>query len=151
MFVTPLFRWRGQKDNSLTIIAADSKESHKTKIWSVPGSNWRPSACKADVITTTPTDQHGGQRQNYEKYLAERGFDPRTSGLWAQHASTAPLCYLQHGSATGLWKAPVKQNMTKKYKSCCQKWDSNPRPQKWTATWTQRLRPLGHPDSYHMK
>ena len=28
----------------------------------------------------------------------------------------------------------------------CQKWDSNPRPQKWTATWTQRLRPLGHPD-----
>ena len=26
------------------------------------------------------------------KILAERGFDPRTSGLWAQHASTAPLC-----------------------------------------------------------
>ena len=26
------------------------------------------------------------------KTLAERGFDPRTSGLWAQHASTAPLC-----------------------------------------------------------
>ena len=26
--------------------------------------------------------------------LAERGFDPRTSGLWAQHASTAPLCCL---------------------------------------------------------
>ena len=26
--------------------------------------------------------------------LAERGFDPRTSGLWAQHASTAPLCFL---------------------------------------------------------
>ena len=28
-----------------------------------------------------------------KKTLAERGFDPRTSGLWAQHASTAPLCY----------------------------------------------------------
>ena len=28
-----------------------------------------------------------------KKGLAERGFDPRTSGLWAQHASTAPLCY----------------------------------------------------------
>ena len=27
-----------------------------------------------------------------KKKLAERGFDPRTSGLWAQHASTAPLC-----------------------------------------------------------
>ena len=29
-----------------------------------------------------------------KKTLAERGFDPRTSGLWAQHASTAPLCLL---------------------------------------------------------
>ena len=29
-----------------------------------------------------------------EKFLAERGFDPRTSGLWAQHASSAPLCSL---------------------------------------------------------
>ena len=27
--------------------------------------------------------------------VAERGFDPRTSGLWAQHASTAPLCSQQ--------------------------------------------------------
>ena len=31
------------------------------------------------------------------KILAERGFDPRTSGLWAQHASTAPLCFRWHG------------------------------------------------------
>ena len=35
--------------------------------------------------------------------LAERGFDPRTSGLWAQHASTAPLCSdeprLRHSNA----------------------------------------------------
>ena len=29
---------------------------------------------------------------DYNIFLAERGFDPRTSGLWAQHASTAPLC-----------------------------------------------------------
>ena len=29
---------------------------------------------------------------NKKKYLAERSFDLRTSGLWAQHASTAPLC-----------------------------------------------------------
>ena len=26
------------------------------------------------------------------KKLAEDGFDPSTSGLWAQHAPTAPLC-----------------------------------------------------------
>ena len=25
-------------------------------------------------------------------YVAEGGFDPPTSGLWAQHASSAPLC-----------------------------------------------------------
>ena len=25
-------------------------------------------------------------------YVAESGFDPPTSGLWAQHASSAPLC-----------------------------------------------------------
>ena len=25
-------------------------------------------------------------------FLAESGFDPPTSGLWAQHASSAPLC-----------------------------------------------------------
>ena len=26
-------------------------------------------------------------------YVAEGGFDPPTSGLWAQHASSAPLCW----------------------------------------------------------
>ena len=31
--------------------------------------------------------------QSIERTIAERGFDPRTSELWAQHASTAPLCY----------------------------------------------------------
>ena len=30
--------------------------------------------------------------QNLKSQLAERSFDLRTSGLWAQHASTAPLC-----------------------------------------------------------
>ena len=46
----------------------------------MPGSNWRPSACKADVITTTPTDQHGGQKQNYEKYFSRAWF--RSTDLW---------------------------------------------------------------------
>jgi hypothetical protein len=32
------------------------------------------------------------EKKKKKKILAERGFDPRTSGLWAQHASTAPLC-----------------------------------------------------------
>ena len=29
-----------------------------------------------------------------KKKIAEDGFDPSTSGLWAQHAPTAPLCYV---------------------------------------------------------
>ncbi len=37
----------------------------------------------------------GVGRKN-EKNLAEDGFDPSTSGLWAQHAPTAPLCWLVH-------------------------------------------------------
>ena len=28
-----------------------------------------------------------------ERHIAEEGFDPPTSGLWAQHASAAPLCW----------------------------------------------------------
>ena len=29
------------------------------------------------------------------KTLAASGFDPPTSGLWAQHASTAPRCFVE--------------------------------------------------------
>ena len=29
-------------------------------------------------------------------FIAESGFDPPTSGLWAQHASSAPLCWMNH-------------------------------------------------------
>ena len=32
-------------------------------------------------------------KKNSEKKLAAKGFDPPTSELWAQHASTAPRCY----------------------------------------------------------
>ena len=100
-----------------------------------------------------------------QKTLAERSFDLRTSGLWAQHASTAPLCYHAknkqilhfnnikqkknwHGGP--YWVEKSNKNFWREKlfeKNFCQKWDSNPRPQKWTATWTQRLRPLGHPDT----
>ena len=30
--------------------------------------------------------------ENKKPHIAEGGFDPPTSGLWAQHASSAPLC-----------------------------------------------------------
>ena len=32
-------------------------------------------------------------KKKKKKVVAEDGFDPSTSGLWAQHASTAPLCF----------------------------------------------------------
>ena len=38
--------------------------------------------------------------------LAERSFDLRTSGLWAQHASTAPLCYVY--KTRGYWMTQPK-------------------------------------------
>ena len=50
-----------------------------------------------------------------EKKLAERSFDLRTSGLWAQHASTAPLCsYVKYTAqkvnqikSSGFKKSPI--------------------------------------------
>ncbi len=33
-----------------------------------------------------------GKKKKRRKEVAENGFDPSTSGLWAQHAPTAPLC-----------------------------------------------------------
>lgn len=35
------------------------------------------------------------QREDVKTKIAEDGFDPSTSGLWAQHASAAPLCWLR--------------------------------------------------------
>ena len=36
------------------------------------------------------------------KAIAEDGFDPSTSGLWAQHAPTAPLCWVMQQSGSTL-------------------------------------------------
>ena len=46
-----------------------------------------------------------------KKNLAERSFDLRTSGLWAQHASTAPLCYPWNT----VWNLEVKTYPTKTF------------------------------------
>ena len=73
--------------------------------------------------------------------MAEVRLDPLTSGLWAQHASTAPLCYIH--SVYPYWDTKTTIDNLMKYwslqqnkglKMLCQKWDSNPRPQMWTAT-----------------
>ena len=43
-------------------------------------------------MSTMSVQEKIKKKKRYFDFLAERGFDPRTSGLWAQHASTAPLC-----------------------------------------------------------
>ena len=48
-------------------------------------ATWSLKAMLSYLSNSQPTS-------NWKSYIAERGFDPRTSGLWAQHASTAPLC-----------------------------------------------------------
>ena len=76
------------------------------------------------------------------------GFEPTRAepiGLAVQrlnHSATSSLWHLRRKAQ--LFHSHLNQPRKKYF---CQKWDSNPRPQKWTATWTQRLRPLGHPDS----
>ena len=54
----------------------------------VDSSRRRPeNTCGHNGVAEEKKDLHN------QKWLAERGFDPRTSGLWAQHASAAPLCF----------------------------------------------------------
>ena len=33
----------------------------------------------------------------HQLFIAEGGFDLPTYGLWAKHASSAPLCLINHG------------------------------------------------------
>ena len=54
---------------------------------------------QADSLLTEPPEKpmkytfsEATCTQESTKSLAEDGFDPSTSGLWAQHASAAPLC-----------------------------------------------------------
>ena len=62
-----------------------------------------PNSCSGDFklgygndINDTTNELYFDIIQHERNILAERGFDPRTSGLWAQHASTAPLCFDTH-------------------------------------------------------
>ena len=51
-------------------------------------------ACGLPSMTTTRLLPRYNLVLSIIKILAENGFDPPTSGLWAQHASTAPLCFV---------------------------------------------------------
>ena len=51
---------------------------------------------------------------NEDKKLAEDGFDPSTSGLWAKYASTAPLCSLTY-LRTALFKVKYPNKMPELY------------------------------------
>ena len=56
------------------------------------------------------------------------------------HVGSMPMS-IQYITIYKITCMPIQGN-----KIYCQKWDSNPRRENPTATWTQRLRPLGHPD-----
>ena len=51
------------------------------------------------------------KKSGKEKKLAERSFDLRTSGLWAQHASTAPLCYTVSTGRTQVSRLAVQSSL----------------------------------------
>ena len=48
---------------------------------------------KLQVDVNLISDAHYSPQRWKIVYVAEGGFDPPTSGLWAQHASSAPLCW----------------------------------------------------------
>lgn len=54
-------------------------------------------------------------RNAAEATLAEDGFDPSTSGLWAQHASAAPLCYLKARALI----APIESGLRRRCPHVC--------------------------------
>ena len=71
--------------------------------YSVPGLNWGPSACKADVITARPTERTGQQRRSEAKRMkmlcAPRPFTPsrtRTGNLRIRSPTRYPL---RHGGS----------------------------------------------------
>ena len=69
-------------------------------------SGFRVQSADGDAIELAATPGHQGPQPNLVPQLgtqkpysrqkceliAEDGFDPSTSGLWAQHAPAAPLC-----------------------------------------------------------
>ena len=78
------------------------------------------------------------------------GFEPTLpEGIWflvrrLNHSATTARRYL-HTIRT------IGSVVSARGKNSCQEWDLNPRPEDRTATWTQRLGPLGHPDrSYNL-
>ena len=57
-------------------------------------------------------------------------------------------CFIWQNPPPGLSGNLCDSPLSVTSKRLCQKWDSNPRLENQTATWTQRLRPLGHPDRH---
>ena len=56
------------------------------------GKRFPPCFISYSWVNSHEAVAEGTRLVSKQKQVAERGFDPRTSGLWAQHASTAPLC-----------------------------------------------------------
>ena len=75
--------------------ASNYCQSHGTS--NLPFSTWKIYDNSSFLIMRSyserfPTGEARTHNQMSEKILAESSFDLPTSGLWAQHAPTAPLC-----------------------------------------------------------
>lgn len=55
---------------------------------------------KAKNLSSTLKKNIQSSYQQQQRHIAEDGFDPSSSGLWAQHACTAPLCLCQASYCT---------------------------------------------------
>ena len=52
-----------------------------------------PILCKIKNWRSKNRKYSMDSKNRWHEYIAGNGFDPSTSGLWAQHASTAPPCF----------------------------------------------------------
>ena len=47
-------QWSFTKPKTFSVMKHEAHENIRSQMYTWPGSNWRPSACEADVIATRP-------------------------------------------------------------------------------------------------
>lgn len=79
----------------------------KKETWEIIKTSWTSSKRQPTIWASVPLSSVQNPKSSFiidlwqiviskdckREEIAEDGFDPSTSGLWAQHASAAPLCF----------------------------------------------------------
>ena len=86
----------GLKNNNRCVVVSHSYFVLKTYAFYVL-KKWAKHLTKGDIqcqifLINSLLYSQSSLQEEKKDVLAEDGFDPSTSGLWAQHASAAPLC-----------------------------------------------------------